>query len=415
MTQATPAVTPADVRTWHDNHYRRTSPEDRAGWWEAFEDVPDPYNEGNRMSGWVQRAGGDDYGTLMVSQVNGRPAPQRIIATPKASYPYRRDRAWLLERALLHQRPPEVRRHQHLPVLLPRPSRQPVHLLQAPDPALRAAPVPTPPGQNPGPLPRRGQPHAGAGRGDDLRALRAEQPDAHRVREWTSSSGASAAVTPQPATSSRPTRAKPSFARLDCPLAEPGQTSMWQDIHREYVRRQSRYSEALVPIERDGEKVFQGHEGEMLYVRFPDGDRSEPGPFTRMVKLKPPEIEEIHQASNFVPRTELEATVRNIFEAADNPDITDFVMLLAEEWSDDQIGRSMDTAERVLAEALAKRAFQDSVLEVFFEHFQAEDFYSDTRTVMRLLSEHYPKADMQRVYGCLAVRLPYADRAETRT
>ena len=91
MSQATPAVTPADVRTWHDNHYRRTSPENRAGWWEAFEDVPDPYNEGNRMSGWVQRAGGDDYGTLMVSQVNGRPAPQRIIATPKASYPYRRD------------------------------------------------------------------------------------------------------------------------------------------------------------------------------------------------------------------------------------------------------------------------------------------------------------------------------------
>ena len=101
MTQATPAVTPADVRTWHDNHYRRTSPENRAGWWEAFERRPGPLP--TRATGCPvgsNAPGGDDYGTLMVSQVNGRPAPQRIIATPKASYPYRRDRAWLLEQAL---------------------------------------------------------------------------------------------------------------------------------------------------------------------------------------------------------------------------------------------------------------------------------------------------------------------------
>ena len=32
----------------------------------------------------------------------------------------------------------------------------------------------------------------------------------------------------------------------------------------------------------------------MLYVRFPDGARSRPGAFTRLIKPKPPEIEEIH-------------------------------------------------------------------------------------------------------------------------
>ena len=410
MTQATPA----DVRTWHDNHYRRTSPEDRAGWWEAFEDVPDPYNEGNRMPGWVQRAGGDDYGTLMVSQVNGRPAPQRIIATPKASYPYRRDRAWLLEQAL------------SISALLKYDGTN-ICQYSYHDQAgsrftsfkLRTRPF----------VPPRFQPLLARtlARYPGVANLTLEQGEAMiyelygqnnpMLIEYEVDIELRCLCRRNPATGDiEPANpGEGEFARLDCPLAEPGQTSMWQDIHREYVRRQSRYSESLVPIERDGEKVFQGHEGEMLYVRFPDGDRSEPGPFTRMVKLKPPEIEEIHQASNFVPRTELEATVRNIFEAADNPDITHFVMLLAEDWSDDQIGRSMDTAERVLAEALAKRAFQHSVLEVFFEHFQAEDFYSDTRTVMRLLSEHYPKSDMQRVYGCLAVRLPYADRAETRT
>ena len=341
-------------------------------------------------------------------------AGQRIIATPKTSYPYRRDRAWLLERAL------------SISALLKYDGTN-ICQYSYHDQAgnrftsfkLRTRPF----------VPPRFQPLLARtlARYPGVANLTLEQGEAMiyelygqnnpMLIEYEVDIELRCLCRRNPATGDiEPANpGEGEFARLDCPLAEPGQTSMWQDIHREYVRRQSRYSESLVPIERDGEKVFQGHEGEMLYVRFPDGDRSEPGPFTRMVKLKPPEIEEIHQASNFVPRTELEATVRNIFEAADNPDITDFVMLLAEEWSDDQIGRSMDTAERVLADALAKRAFQDSVLEVFFEHFQAEDFYSDTRTVMRLLSEHYPKPDMQRVYGCLAVRLPYADRAETRT
>ena len=74
----------------------------------------------------------------------------------------------------------------------------------------------------------------------------------------------------------------------------------------------------------------------------------------------------------------------------------------------------METAERVLAEALTRRIFEDAVLEVFFEHFQPEEFFSNPGTVMRLLSEHHQKAEMQRVYGVLALRLPYADRPSVR-
>ncbi len=69
----------------------------------------------------------------------------------------------------------------------------------------------------------------------------------------------------------------------------------------------------------------------------------------------------------------------------------------------------MDTAGRVLADAFAERAFQDSVLEILFAHFQVQDFYSDRGAVMRRLSPHYPKSDMQRVYASLALRLPYTD------
>ena len=47
----------------------------------------------------MQRVGGDEYGCLVITRVNGLPAPQRILATPKTSYPYRKDRAWLMRRA----------------------------------------------------------------------------------------------------------------------------------------------------------------------------------------------------------------------------------------------------------------------------------------------------------------------------
>ena len=61
-----------------------------------------------------------------------------------------------------------------------------------------------------------------------------------------------------------------------------------------YQRGQAEYSAGLHETEVGGEKAFQRHEGEMLYVRFPNGARTKPGAFTRLIKLKPPEIEEIH-------------------------------------------------------------------------------------------------------------------------
>ena len=162
--------------------------------------------------------------------------------------------------------------------------------------------------------------------------------------------------------------------------------------------------------------MFRGEEGEMLYATFPDGDRSLPGAFTRMIKLKPPEIEEVHQTLQHVPRTELEATVRNIFEAADDPTINDFVMLLSEEWEDDQIRRSMDTAERVLAETLTRHRFQEGVLNTYFEHFTPDDLHQKRREVMTAMGKVYPRGEMQRVFAVLAERmLPPPDQRRKQT
>ena len=89
-----------EIRAWHDTHYAHTSPETKRSAWQHFANLQDPYNTGNFMTGWVQMIGGDEYGNLLIEEINERPAPQRITATtPKTSYPYRRDRAWLMNQS----------------------------------------------------------------------------------------------------------------------------------------------------------------------------------------------------------------------------------------------------------------------------------------------------------------------------
>ena len=375
----------SDLKTWHDNHYRITSPETTPRSWSTFEDLADPYNPDNRLSGWVQRVGGDEYGCLVIARVNGLPAPQRILATPKTSYPYRKDRAWLMRRArkvlsFLKYDGTNICQYAY----------HDAHGNEFTSFKLRLRPF-VPPRFLPM-LERTLERYPG------VRDLKLAQGEA-MVYELYGRNPEDGDIEPARA-------GDPNFDRLDCPLAEETAPGDWRNNREEYLRRQLEHSGNLVPVTSEGETTFQGDEGEMLYVRFSGRERSKPGDFTRMIKLKPTEIEEIHQASDFVPRAELEATVRNIFEAADEPDITDFVMLLSEEWSDSQVARSMETAERVLAAALRNRAFQDAVLEKFLAEFQPAQFQLETRTVMRHLSEHFSRNDMKRVYSTLAERLP---------
>ena len=89
-----------EIKAWHDTHYAHTSPETKRSAWQRFANLQDPYNTGNFITGWVQMIGGDEYGNLLIEEINERPAPQRITATtPKTSYPYRRDRAWLMNQS----------------------------------------------------------------------------------------------------------------------------------------------------------------------------------------------------------------------------------------------------------------------------------------------------------------------------
>ena len=69
------------ARNWHDNHYERTTPDSHQGRWRRFIEI-DPFNPENRLEGHIQMQGGDEYGTLAIQTVNGRPAPQFIRTMP---------------------------------------------------------------------------------------------------------------------------------------------------------------------------------------------------------------------------------------------------------------------------------------------------------------------------------------------
>ena len=391
-----------NTKTWHDIHYRHSTPESNPGWWEHFEAVEDPFNPGNTLTGHVQRSGGNEYGSLVITHVNGREAPQRCLTTPKAAYPYHRDRSWLLNQAdhirsfvkydgtnicqyayhdadgenyvtfKLRTRP--ILARQFTAMLRRCLERYPAvaNLVLQPGEAMIYELYGY---QNPM-LIRYGE-------DIELRSLCHRHPQTGDL---------------EPAEADHE-----AFARLDCPLAEPVFGGSWQDIEAEYRRRQMVISGRLTRI---ADELFDGSEGEMLYVSFPDGSRSEPGAFTRMIKLKPPEIEEIHQASEYIPKLELLATARNVFEVADDPILTDFIMLLSEDWSDDQIGRSMETVERALTESLERRRFEDRVLEVYASLNAPQAFHRDKAAVMRALSASFPKSEINKAHNALRDRLP---------
>jgi hypothetical protein len=50
--------------------------------------VTDPFNDEVRLEGFLCHRPDHRYGGLALLRVDGRPAPQRIFATPKLHYPF---------------------------------------------------------------------------------------------------------------------------------------------------------------------------------------------------------------------------------------------------------------------------------------------------------------------------------------
>ena len=390
--------TPVATRIWHDLHFRHTDPVSHPKMWRPFVEV-DPFNPQNRVAGHIQFIGGDEYGALALSHVNDRPAPQFIKVTPKAAYPFHKDGSWVLHGAQ------EVSAFEKVDgtnicqygyqdaegrpftsfKLRTRPFMSP-HFLNLLERALEQ--YPTTRAHQLGP----GEAVAYELFGYENRLLIRYDVAIDLVLLFGRNRGGDL-VAPHEATKI--------FDGLNCPVAGRRPIDLTGDLEGEYRERQRAISSRLVRLD---DEYFDGEEGEMLYVRFADGSREQPGSFTRLIKLKPPEIEEIHWALDHVPREEAAAVARNVFEVSDTPEVADMVQLLAEEWSDDQIARSLDTIERVLQEAIERRAFQEEVLAIYAQLHDPDDFRQNRPAVMRSMSQRFTRAQMPKIYSVLVER-----------
>ena len=366
--------------------------------WRPFIEV-DPFNPQNRLAGHIQFIGGDEYGALAISHVNDRPAPQFIRVTPKAAYPFHKDGSWVLHGALdvaafekvdgtnicqygyqdAEGRPFTSFKLRTRPFISP-------HFLVLLERALQAYPQVRDHQLQPG------EAVAYELFGYENRMLIRYGAAIDLVRLF-GRNHAGDIVGPQ--------ETHRIFEGLDCPAVQQRPLPFTSDLADEYRHRQQAISARLTRLE---DEYFDGEEGEMLYVRFGDGSREIPGEFTRLVKLKPPEIEEIHWALDHVPKDEAAAVARNVFEAADDPQVADMVQLLSEEWSEQQIAKSLDTIQRALAEAIERRAFQEQVLALYSRLHAPNDFRENRARVMQSLSQHFPKPQMSKVYSVLVER-----------
>ena len=386
------------TRTWHDNHYEHTTMETHPNRWRRFIET-DPFNPENRLEGCIQLQGGEEYGALDISEVNGQPAPQFIKVMPKTTYPFFKDGSWVLNDLTDLQAYTKLdgtnicqfgyhdaggREFTSFKVRI-RPFMAP-HFISLLELTF---------GLYPGVRDKKLRPGEAImyelyGHENPM-LIRYPNPIDLALLFARESAGRIVTLQEQ----------HELFGGLDCPQAQHRPIGDISDIQAEYRRRQEEITGELVRIT---DEQFDGQEGEMLYAAFPEGSRSQPGSFTRLIKLKAHQIEEIHWAKDHIDRKELEATARNVFELTDNPTEQDLIQLLAEDWNEQQIERSRETIRKVLDATLERRAYQERVLRVYRDNHGPEDFRQDPRAVMRNLSQRFSKSEMNKVYSTLVER-----------
>ena len=390
------------IKTWNTEFYKDVElPESESGnkTWERFDNIIDPWNPENCMSGFVRRKSGDMYGCLKIDKVNGRPAKQLIYGTPKLSYPYTDDGRWLIDdvidcHAYVKYDGTNVIAYSYLDAdgkcftsfkLRTRPFISPKfkkfwNILLSRYPTIKELKL----------EPNQAIAFEMFGNMNpmlihynfdlDLRVLYGRQ------------NGELVTMHDNPEF----------FSVIDCPLAENYPWDINADYLEEYERVSALLAKGLKEIESN---YYTGLEGYVMYCKFPArlGDRS--GDFTRMIKLKAPAVVAIHREQKFVPRLEVEMTSNNLWEHFDNPTIDDLVTLLEEEWSSEQIERSTATISSVYNDVMIEREREERILDQYRKLFNDDEFSINKKDVMKNMAQYYDKYEMKKVFAVLNKRL----------
>lgn len=140
----------------------------------------------------------------------------------------------------------------------------------------------------------------------------------------------------------------------------------------------------------NAKKLLQ--EGMVFYVH--DG-----GPSRIMFKCKPEEIEKIHwAASGYIPKNAIWTTLINAFETEENPTKEYIRELLLEEFTDQQINKSIPRIRKLYFEVKSHMEITKSINELYFKaREEGFDVAKDKAATFRFLSQFFKKDQMKKV------------------
>ena len=140
----------------------------------------------------------------------------------------------------------------------------------------------------------------------------------------------------------------------------------------------------------DGE--YSGMEGEVWYILTDDG-------IWHQFKCKPETIELIHWSMGGIGKNQIITTCENALENWDNPTVDDIVILLQEEYSQQEIDKIYYKIGKYLDYVIDKHIFVEEVLR---DYRNINISILDNKSkVMKVLSSKYNRKDMQRVYSII--------------
>lgn len=355
-------------------------------------DTTDPFNEEVRLEGFLCQRPDHRYGALALLRVEGRPAAQRIFATPKLAYPFGKDGRF------------------HFPPL------QTAHLYEKLDGTsvlayryhdaqgrcrltykLRLSP--TLRNSKWGPFL------------DFWRELLARHPDlpelvslndchlsfemygarnAHLIAyECPLAVALLFGVRPADAAVVPPFQLRPGSVPV-APLL--GELRAHEDPVAQYQALRAEMEQRNRPA---ADEKLSGTEGAVWYVTEPSGR-------VTMWKCKPESVEQIHWATG-INKAAVIATCWNALETADTLDYQALLPLLAEEYQPDDIERFRPHIEAAIRQVNAEQEFRQRARDAYRAvEAQGLDLARDKAAVMRLLSKQFPRDQMGRVYAAIA-------------
>lgn len=353
-----------------------------------FEAV-DPYNPGNQVTGWLCRAEGQFYGSLLINEVNGAEAPMLVRGTPKIGYPFDKQGRWVFPSAK------KINAYEKLDgTNILEFEYFNAHGFRFVSYKTRLLPF-----------------LRDGGKWGDFKSMWDRMIERHpaiptlcKVNscnvsfELYGSANAHLILYDVPLETAilfGVTNAGKIIDLYNLNDCNVPRAKLMAQITGQYVESyqwQKSEMQGKLVVLVEGE-AYRGLEGQVWYMTLDDGN-------VIQFKCKPDEIESIHfSQGRRLSRTTVMATCLNALENTDMLSYDFIIELLAEEYSHELISLSKDMILETIKKVQRDLEFKQTVIEAYKD--VGVSILTDKRTVMRALSSQFLKSEITRVYSAI--------------